>query len=321
MSTASGSETSQGVDPAWRAFFRRRLVEPLWRLLGGGLSPRSLAWALAVGALVGSMPLIWGTSLLCLGAALLLRLNPLAVQVGNYAAWPLQCVLAYPYLRLGAAWFGSVAPAAEQGNFLLTLALANGAALGAWAVTAPLLLPLLYAAGRRLVAAAGRVEGLKRRGGERRFEPAEGGKTMSSIVPQQYRPTDDEPYMNPKQLAYFRQLLLRQRRELAARARDSMHSMRAGAPQAADPVDQGLVAAERDFFCQARRRHVRLLARIEEALARIEEGNYGYCEETGEAIGLQRLLAQPAATFSVEAQERIERLERLARSQGVAPSL
>lgn len=153
MSTATGSETPQGVDPAWRAFFRRRLVEPLRRLRGGGLSPRSLAWALAVGALVGSMPLVWGSSLLCLGAALLLRLNPLAAQVGNYAAWPLQLALAYPYLRLGAAWFGPVAPAADTGNFLHTLALANGAALGAWALTAPLLLPLLYAAGRWFIAA------------------------------------------------------------------------------------------------------------------------------------------------------------------------
>lgn len=144
---------------------------------------------------------------------------------------------------------------------------------------------------------------------------------MHSIVHHQYRPTDDEPYMNPKQLAYFRQLLIRQRRELAVQTRDSRHRMRAGTPKEADPLDQGMVAAERDFFCQAHLRHDRQLAGIEEALARIEEGSYGYCEETGEAIGLKRLLAQPAATLSVEAQERIERLERLARSQGVAPSL
>lgn len=142
---------------------------------------------------------------------------------------------------------------------------------------------------------------------------------MHRIVHRQYRPTDDEPYMNPKQLAYFRQLLLCQRKDLTAQARDSLHMLRSGSPKEADPVDQGQVAAERDFFCQARLRHIRLLARVEEALVRIEEGSYGYCEETGEAIGLKRLLAQPAATLSVEAQERIERLQRLARSQGMNP--
>jgi len=143
---------------------------------------------------------------------------------------------------------------------------------------------------------------------------------MQSIAHRQYRPADDEPYMNPKQLAYFRQLLIRQRRELTAQARDSMYQMRAGTPKEADPIDQGVLAAERDFFGHVRLRHDRLLARIEEALARIEEGSYGYCEETGEAIGLKRLLAQPAATLSVEAQERMEGLQRLARSQGMSPA-
>lgn len=154
MFTASGSETTAGGDPAWRERCRRRLIEPLRGLLSGGLSPRSLAWSLAVGALVGSMPLVWGSSLLCLGAALLLRLNPLAVQVGNYAAWPLQLALAYPYLRLGAAWFGPSAPAGSgQAHLLPTLAQANGAALGAWALSVPFLLPLLYAASRWFIAA------------------------------------------------------------------------------------------------------------------------------------------------------------------------
>ncbi|HEY7745556.1 MAG TPA: DUF2062 domain-containing protein [Desulfuromonadales bacterium] len=156
MSTASGSDNPGGSDPAWRDTCRRRLIEPLRGLLDGGLAPRPLAWALAVGALVGCMPLAWGTSLLCLGAALLLRLNPLAAQIGNFAAWPLQLVLAYPYLRLGAAWFGPVAPAASgQANLLQTLVMANGAALGVWTLTAPLLMPLFYAAGRLLVGKIG----------------------------------------------------------------------------------------------------------------------------------------------------------------------
>ena len=143
---------------------------------------------------------------------------------------------------------------------------------------------------------------------------------MLSIVHRPYRPTDDEPYMSPKQLAYFRQLLIRQRRELAAQAREGMHQIRSGTTKEADPIDQGVVTAERDFFCQAHLRHNRRMARIEEALARIEKGNYGYCEETGEAIGLKRLLAQPTATLSVEAQERMERLERLVSSLGMSPA-
>lgn len=159
MSTASGSDTLASNDSGWPARCRRRLVAPLSELLAGGLAPRSLAWALAVGALVGSMPLVWGTSIICLAAALLMRLNPLAVQLGNFAAWPLQLALAYPYWRLGSAWFGPGA-AAETGaaTLLPSVIQANGAALGAWALSAPILLPLLYAVGRFLVAGLRRQE-------------------------------------------------------------------------------------------------------------------------------------------------------------------
>lgn len=158
MSTASGSDTAAGRAPGWRALCRQRLLEPLRSLLAGGLASRPLARALAVGALVGSMPLVWGTSLLCLGAALLLRLNPLAVQLGNIAAWPLQLLLVYPYVRLGSAWFGPVVPTASgEASLLHALARANGTALGAWALTAPILLPLLYAASRRIITAVRRL--------------------------------------------------------------------------------------------------------------------------------------------------------------------
>lgn len=149
------------------SFWRRRLVLPLETLVSGGISPCGLAWALAIGALIGSMPLAWGTTLLCFGAAMVLRLNPLAVQIGNLASWPLQIVLALPYFRLGEAWFGaswpSVGPApgwrhlaSDPLGVLRALVVKNGAALGAWALTAPLLLPLLYLAGRRTVLAARR---------------------------------------------------------------------------------------------------------------------------------------------------------------------
>jgi hypothetical protein len=156
MSIANGPEATGGAVPPWREFFRRRLTLPLQSLLRGGLAPRRLAWALAVGALLGSMPLAWGTTLLCLGAALLLRLNPLAVQIGNYAAWPLQIALALPYFQLGESWFGPVSPAAARADLLQSLVLASGAALGAWALSAPLLLALLYAMSRRLIATVDR---------------------------------------------------------------------------------------------------------------------------------------------------------------------
>ncbi len=138
-----------------RDLCRRRLLDPLNGLMRNGLAPKALAWALAVGMLVGCMPLLWGTSLLCLGAALLLRLNPLAAQVGNFAAWPLQILFAYPYLQLGTACLGPVDLA--SGNWLQTLLAANGVALGGWALSAPLLLPASYAVSRLLVASVGRL--------------------------------------------------------------------------------------------------------------------------------------------------------------------
>ena len=158
MSTANGSEPAAAARPFWRDLCRRRLLDPLHTLLGGGPAPAALARGLAVGALFGSMPLPWGTSLLCFGAALLLRLNPLAVQAGNVAAWPLQLLLAYPYLRLGRVWFPVSSLVEASDDLLHNLAASGGAALCAWALTAPLLLPLLYLAGRLLVATVGRSE-------------------------------------------------------------------------------------------------------------------------------------------------------------------
>lgn len=153
MSIVGQSKVKAVAVPSLRDSCGRCLIEPLKGLLNGGLAPGALAWAMAVGALLGSMPLVWGTSLLCLGTALLLRLNPLAVQVGNFAAWPLQILLVYPYLQLGAAWFGLSPPSVDTApaGFLQSLIAANGVAVGAWAVTAPLLFLLYYAACRSLV--------------------------------------------------------------------------------------------------------------------------------------------------------------------------
>jgi hypothetical protein len=124
--------------------------------MGKGIEPRRLALAFAFGALFGVMPLVWGTSLLCLGTALLLRLNPVAVQIANCAVYPLHLALVIPYIRLGEICLGgdpfSEGPIFDAILFgvdpldaLKRLAEANGAALLAWALTSPLMLVVLYA--------------------------------------------------------------------------------------------------------------------------------------------------------------------------------
>ncbi|MDO3376888.1 TraR/DksA family transcriptional regulator [Geoalkalibacter halelectricus] len=128
-----------------------------------------------------------------------------------------------------------------------------------------------------------------------------------------YRPSEQEPYMNPRQLAFFRERLLRWRRILVHEDHLSLQRLRGEKDRNADPVDQGAQEAEQHFDFERRFRNQRLLAQIDAALVRIEEGTYGYCEESGEEIGLRRLEALPLARLSVEAQELIERGERFRR--------
>lgn len=131
------------------------------------------------------------------------------------------------------------------------------------------------------------------------------------------RPTQGEGYMSPGQLAYFRQLLQGLRQELEFRNRRNRVGMPVEQPCPADPVDQGALAWEWDQLFQGRMRSQRMLAQVHAALARIENGSYGYCELTGEPIGLQRLLSQPLANLSIEAQEHLEQRRRLARANGL----
>jgi hypothetical protein len=142
--------------------WRRRFANPLRSLLINGPPSRRLAWALALGAAIGLMPLPWGTSVLCLVAALVLRLSPVAVQLANYVVYPLQLLLFLPYVYLGKIWFGGVPALEAEGlsrqmvmahpfGALASLAAANGAALAAWGVTAVGLTPLFYALAKRFL--------------------------------------------------------------------------------------------------------------------------------------------------------------------------
>ena len=133
---------------------------------------------------------------------------------------------------------------------------------------------------------------------------------MLLTLPPDYRPSDDEEFMNPRQSEYFRQKLLRWRAELLREADGTLASLSEGGIHEADITDRASVETDRALELRTRDRARKLIAKIDQALGRIEAGTYGYCEETGEPIGLKRLEARPVATLSIEAQERRERRER-----------
>ena len=133
---------------------------------------------------------------------------------------------------------------------------------------------------------------------------------MMVTLPPDYRPSDDEGFMNPLQVEYFRQKLFRWRSELRRDADGTLASLSEGGIHEADITDRASVETDRALELRTRDRARKLIAKIDQALARIEAGSYGYCEESGEPIGLRRLEARPIATLSIEAQERHERMER-----------
>lgn len=132
----------------------------------------------------------------------------------------------------------------------------------------------------------------------------------ATLVPPDYRPSEDEEFMNPIMLEYFRQKLLRWRTELLAESTETLTNLADGGIQEPDIADRASAETDRSLELRTRDRERKLLAKIDAALKRIEDGSYGYCEETGEPISIRRLEARPNATLSLEAQERHERLER-----------
>jgi DnaK suppressor protein len=136
---------------------------------------------------------------------------------------------------------------------------------------------------------------------------------MLVTLPPDYRPSDTEEFMNPRQQAYFRQKLLRWRQDLLREAEDTLASLSAGGINEADMTDRASVETDRALELRTRDRARKLISKIDQALERLDNGTYGYCEESGEPIGLRRLEARPIATLTIEAQERHERMERVHR--------
>jgi DnaK suppressor protein len=138
---------------------------------------------------------------------------------------------------------------------------------------------------------------------------------MMLTLPPDYKPSDSEAFMNPLQVEYFRQKLLRWRADLLRDADDTLASLGQGGIMEPDITDRASVETDRALELRTRDRARKLISKIDQALLRIENGQYGYCEETGEPIGIKRLEARPIATLSLEAQERHERMERVHRDE------
>ena len=130
-----------------------------------------------------------------------------------------------------------------------------------------------------------------------------------------YRPSDDEPFMNPVQKEYFRKKLLRWRDDILKDSQETIRVMQSETEPLADLADRASTESDRTLELRTRDRQRKLISKIDSALKRIEEDTYGYCEDTGDPISLKRLEARPIATLSLEAQERHERREKSYRDE------
>lgn len=138
---------------------------------------------------------------------------------------------------------------------------------------------------------------------------------MATRLPRDYRPSEDEPFMNARQREYFRRKLVSWREELMRESTATLQNLQESNVPAADIADRATTESERSLELRTRDRERKLIGKIDAALRRIEDGSYGYCEETGDPIGLMRLEARPIATLSIEAQELHERRERTFRDE------
>ncbi|MCU9836907.1 MULTISPECIES: RNA polymerase-binding protein DksA [Ruegeria] len=134
-----------------------------------------------------------------------------------------------------------------------------------------------------------------------------------SFLPEDYRPAEDEPFMNDRQLEYFRRKLLNWKTELMAGSRDTIEGLQDSTRNIPDVADRASEETDRALELRTRDRQRKLVAKIDAALRRIDEGEFGYCQVTGDPISLKRLDARPIATMTLEAQERHERREKVHR--------
>ncbi|WP_374654811.1 RNA polymerase-binding protein DksA [Phenylobacterium sp.] len=136
--------------------------------------------------------------------------------------------------------------------------------------------------------------------------------TMLAEKPE-YRPSEDEEFMNERQLEYFKQKLMNWKEDILRESRETLAHLQTETENHPDLADRATSETDRALELRTRDRQRKLISKIDEALRRIEDGSYGYCEDTGEPIGVARLEARPIATLSLEAQERHERRERVHR--------
>jgi len=144
-------------------------------------------------------------------------------------------------------------------------------------------------------------------------EHEEPGMKAEVFLPEDYRPAEGEPFMNERQTEYFRRKLLAWKAELMDDSKHTIEGLQDGTRNIPDIADRASEETDRALELRTRDRQRKLVAKIDQALRRIEEGEYGYCEDTGEPISLKRLDARPIATLSLEAQERHERREKVHR--------
>ena len=133
------------------------------------------------------------------------------------------------------------------------------------------------------------------------------------FLPEDYRPAEDEPFMNERQLEYFRRKLAAWKADLLAESKGTVEGLQEGTRNIPDVADRASEETDRALELRTRDRQRKLISKIDSALRRIDEGEYGYCEVTGDPISLKRLDARPIATMSLEAQEQHERREKVHR--------
>ena len=137
------------------------------------------------------------------------------------------------------------------------------------------------------------------------------------LLPPDYVPSETEPYMNDMMLSYFRDKLVAWKKEIIRESNETLGHLREEELRQPDDADRATLEAEQEIELRTRDRERKLLSKVDQAISRIDNGEYGYCEETGEPIGVKRLLARPVATLCIEAQERHERYEKTHREENL----